>query len=750
MDMKRTTVLLSLPVIALSILLATAVSAGKTRPDTFSMEGIPRSLECCGKKDLCFQMLWPADPTRPGKDLKMLHVRPVNSNQHMHTPAGKVYCSKADWIYDNGDNVASSSLCEVPAGDGFKAYVISTTTKKDINAPVNDFNRPHFALPAIKPPYNTDRVLSFKEEAFAPPVFSPQASMGPTVLYNDDMDVIVISSLNHFLSSIQSPVKGRWWCGFQGEIERVPSGTEFRVLVVRGHGINATVTKWGSILRLWHGKERPSPYEDVGLSRLGYWTDNGGYYYYNTAPGKNYEQTLLSVKEYADRENIPYGYFQIDSWWYPKAEYKKPGASGGGAVVWEPMEKHFPQGLDSFGEKLGLPLIAHNRWYDENTPYCNKFECVYGEGPRKPALPVDPRFWQVIMDNAVSYGVEVYEQDWLDTQYRMIPWLRKRIGRAESWFDAMIKQAREHDLTVQLCMASPGFFLQQVKHDNVTQVRTTRDYHAYMSKERYWPVFHVNNLMAYAVGLWPFKDNFHTTPGQHMVVGERWPYEETLISILSAGVVGPSDKIGASDADLLRKTCRKDGVLLKPDRPATAVDIMFLDNNKPLIVTTESKHKTGVTTYLAAFNLKPILNRDTEVSFKQIGVQGKNLVWNYRERRAFTSSTGIDFGRMSRNKAHYYVICPLLENGMAVIGEADKFVTLSKKRFARIEYEGGAVVMELEGVPGESVDVYVYSPAKPEEVTGHKIVNTKYISAKNLQSTEVVISEAGTSVLKIK
>jgi len=734
---------------AIVALVAPVPTQSEIKSRLFSMENIPRSLEFCGKNDLCFRMLWPADTAQPGRDMKELSPEPAQSGQNLRTPAGEAFCSRVDWTDDKKQTVASSSLCTIPAGD-FKAYVIDTDIKRDITVPTEGFETTHFALPALKPPYNLDRVLSFKEDAFAPPVFRSEASMGPTVIYNDDMDVMVVSSLDHFLSSIQTPQKDQWWCGFQGEIEEVPSGTNFKVLVVRGHGINATVNKWGSILRAWHGKERPSPYADVGLSHLGYWTDNGGYYYYNTAPGKNYEETLLAVKDYADKENIPYGYFQIDSWWYPKAEYKKPGVDGGGAIIWEPMEKHFPEGLDSFRKRLGLPLIAHNRWYDKNSPYCDKFECVYGEGPRMAALPIDSAFWQVIMDNAVSYGVEVYEQDWLDTQYRMVPWLRKRIGRAESWFDAMMKEASDHDLTVQLCMASPGFFLQQVKHPNVTQVRTTRDYHAYMTKERYWPDFHVNNLMAYAVGLWPFKDNFHTTPGQHMMVGERWPYEEALISVLSAGVVGPSDKIGKSDADLLMKTCRKDGVLLKPDRPATAIDLMFTDNNKPLVVTTESRHKAGVTTYLAAFNLRPLLNRDNEVSFEEIGLDGTHLVWDHRKQKAYTSSTKIDFGRMNRNDAHYYVVSPFLENGMAVIGEADKFVTLSKKRFSSIEEGDGGLYMELEGVPGESVKVYVYAPQQPEVKKGGQLVKTDYSNRQGLLMINLVMSDNGKAELFIK
>jgi len=33
---------------------------------------------------------------------------------------------------------------------------------------------------------------------------------------------------------------------------------------------------------------------------------SGAYYYYNTEDGKNYEQTMLDVRDYAHTKNIPY------------------------------------------------------------------------------------------------------------------------------------------------------------------------------------------------------------------------------------------------------------------------------------------------------------------------------------------------------------------------------------------------------------------------------------------------------------
>jgi len=58
----------------------------------------------------------------------------------------------------------------------------------------------------------------------------------------------------------------------------------------------------------------------VSLNKVGYWTDNGASYYYRTADGMNYEQTLMAIKRDFERAGIQPGYIQLDSWFYPKGK----------------------------------------------------------------------------------------------------------------------------------------------------------------------------------------------------------------------------------------------------------------------------------------------------------------------------------------------------------------------------------------------------------------------------------------------
>ena len=635
------------------------------------------------------------------------------------SPFGKLSGTAHSFISASGEKVMESVTYELPVEDAYSAYIVETKLINGLHAVPNKYEKPHLAIPAISPPPDFRRTFTFKIKAFSPPSDKPLPTTGPVVLFNDDLSVLMFSPLNNFMESMQAPVGNEWWCGFSGTIGNVPAGTTHRVLIVSGTGINAVFEKWGSIIRKWHSHEIQSSHADIGLSHLGYYTDNGAYYYYNTAPDKNYHETLMAVKKDADLKNIPYGYFQIDSWWYPKyGNNTLLFAFAGGAVLWEPIPELFPEGMAAFQNELGLPLVAHNRWYDEHSPYCDRYECVYGQGLKRPALPIDPKFWDEIMDNAVEYGVEVYEQDWLHTQMNMIPWLRSGWGNAEGWFDSMLNAADSKDLTIQICMASPEFFLQQLKHDNVTHVRCSGDYLAGAPKTYHWPKFHQISMFAYATGMWPWKDVYLSSPDQRTIRNENFPFEETLISNLSGGPVGPGDKIGTTDRELLMQTCREDGLLLKPDKPAMPIDRMFIDRKKPWITVTETTHNIGKTVYLCAFNLWPSSMREPYITFDELGLTGDYAIFNYRTKEIILDADKIEFEKMPRDKGFYYVLVPVLPNGQFVIGDASKFVTASKNRFTTMKYNGTSLFLDISGAPGETVPVSIYSPYKPKRIFG--------------------------------
>jgi hypothetical protein len=706
-----------------------------------------------------YRFLWPANPAQPGKDYVELTVRPGAAVKE-NTPLGPAEGRALALFTPGGELAAEARLLTLP--DQPRVWIFIATTKQEITAPTGDYNTPHFALPAIAVAPGYRHVLNFREEEFVTPIRYAVPTAGPVVMYTDGLQTLTMSPLDHFMSAMQVPVKGEWRCGFGGLIEKVPAGTVTMTLLVGGEGVNAGFMRWGRLIQAWHNHQPADPYADVALSRLGYWTDNGAYYYYRTEPGMNYEETLLAVKAYADEARIPYGYFQLDSWWYPKAAIAdRSSKNRGGALLWEPIPEMFPTGLAAFTAKLGLPLVAHNRFVADQSPYCKKYQCVFSNNDKKQgAYPTDPAFWDEIMDNAKKYGIEVYEQDWLYTHMAMIPWMRSGLGHAESWYDNMAEAAARRGLTMQLCMASPEFFLQQLKHGNATHARVSHDYKGGLPKAFFWMPFHKASLFARAVGLWPFKDNFQSTSGQsprYNIVPEGNPWEEALISALSGGPVGPSDRIGRTDRALVLRTCREDGLLLKPDRPATPIDVMFLyakniflGGRKPWIVSTESVHPMGTTTYLAAFNLWPQSMWQPWTKLSELGLSGKHLVYNYRTGEIGFTENKINFGLMSpQGDGKYFILAPVLPNGMALVGEVGKFATMSGKRFNNAELDGSAISLALEGVPGEKVTVAVYAPREPK-VTAEPAAETRRCPESGLYLISVAMPENGAAGMRIE
>jgi hypothetical protein len=84
-------------------------------------------------------------------------------------------------------------------------------------------------------------------------------------------------------------------------------------------------------------------------------------------------------------------------------------------------------------------------------------------------------------------------------------------------------------------------------------------------------------MLAWAVGLAPFKDNFWSSaqqPGSSCGPNatEITPSLHNAISTFSASTVSPSDGVGLSDVPQIMRACTKGGLLLHPSRPLTAID----------------------------------------------------------------------------------------------------------------------------------------------------------------------------------
>src|SRR5690606_33253299 len=95
---------------------------------------------------------------------------------------------------------------------------------------------------------------------------------------------------------ITTPPAHLFSCGVSGMVHSLPpSFTQQYIFSVSSDVTNA-IQEWGSYLLQRTGK--PSFSNDPTADNLGYWTDNGAYYYYNTLPGRDYAQTMIALADY--------------------------------------------------------------------------------------------------------------------------------------------------------------------------------------------------------------------------------------------------------------------------------------------------------------------------------------------------------------------------------------------------------------------------------------------------------------------
>ncbi|MFW9820645.1 MAG: hypothetical protein ACFFE5_13630, partial [Candidatus Thorarchaeota archaeon] len=127
------------------------------------------------------------------------------------------------------------------------------------------------------------KVFTYRNKIFCPPSRKIGATSAPVLLYDDNLNCFVLSPLDGFLHTIISKGRNhRINCGIQGEIKALPKEFSQSYILLFDKGINQSMQRLGDILLNYHNSNRNSFYANVVTSYLGYWTDNGAYYYYKT------------------------------------------------------------------------------------------------------------------------------------------------------------------------------------------------------------------------------------------------------------------------------------------------------------------------------------------------------------------------------------------------------------------------------------------------------------------------------------
>ncbi|XP_046547869.1 uncharacterized protein LOC124257772 [Haliotis rubra] len=396
---------------------------------------------------------------------------------------------------------------------------------------------------------------------------------GPLTLFDrvKTANTLIISPASRFMSSSiwrQNSSTGGdnvFW-GTMGGVENVPVGVETSFILFCGNqGINKASVSWGQVLQRWHGRTDQYMKSDFTINYLGYWMDNGAYYYYRTEKGKNDQDTVLDLKSYMGQMGVPVRYIQYDEWWYY-------WDNDHGVVTWTAQPKIFPNGMQWLYNKTQYPVVAHSMYWSSNTTYARANGGSYDfliDGHK--ALPLEERFWDDLLAESRDWGLFVYEQDYLNEEFEQIQKLLTDIDLGRQWLTQMGNGAAKNGLTIQYCMSYPRHMLQSLEIPVVTQARVSHDNRPDTDN---WKIG-VTSLFSWSIGIAPFKDNFWTTsvqPGNGYNLSEPHTSLNAVVATLSTGPVGISDMVGGTNKTLTMKSVNADGLILKPSRPATSID----------------------------------------------------------------------------------------------------------------------------------------------------------------------------------
>lgn len=533
--------------------------------------------------------------------------------------------------------------------------------------------------------------FSYAVNTFAKFEFGKLGGEGPWVLYDAKGQTMVLSPADHFLVADMTDAPGGVQAGgIDAKIATLPKGFEHGTLLALGTGVNQTLDAWGGALQAMNGKAAIANDRDVVLNKFGYWTDHFATYYYKYDKKLGYLGTLLAVRNKYKVLGVPIKYMQLDSWWYPKGSGFSPdGTPVNGETVYRADKTIFPDGLKGFEKQMGLPFVVHARWVAPVSPYRHEFKMSKN-------VVLSPKFWNETARYLKDGGVTVYEQDWLDDNAR--PAIN--LTDPEEFLGNMAKAMAREGITIQYCMPLPGYYMASTHYQNVETIRVSDDG---FTRER-WDYFLYDSALAHAVGLWPWSDVF---------MSRQEP--ELILDTLSAGPVGVGDGLDAIDAANVKATMRADSVLLKPDVPVRPVDAMYAAEAKrpdtPMVAATRSGDEVEVFAYPRAKGAAG--ETQVTVRLSELGIEGPAYVWDWVRKTGEVVPKGGSFAMKFADGWAYDVVAPVRTDGIAVLGDASKYVPLAAKRFASVS-EGKTVRMTLAFAKGEdAVTVTGYAAKKP-------------------------------------
>ena len=143
------------------------------------------------------------------------------------------------------------------------------------------------------------------------------------------------------------------------------------------------------------------------------------------------------------------------------------------------------------------------------------------------AVPQDPAFWEDLFKNSSAWGLDVYLQDWLNTETNHMTIFEGDLNAERDWLLQMGDGAAANGINILYCMSYTRHMMQSVEIKNVVSLRASDDY---QPGNHQWDIG-LTSAWIYAVGLAPFKVAVFTMIVIFSYI--YWDKKDTEICILS-------------------------------------------------------------------------------------------------------------------------------------------------------------------------------------------------------------------------
>lgn len=398
--------------------------------------------------------------------------------------------------------------------------------------------------------------------------------------------------------------------------QKLPTAVTRSDLGLPPGGPNHALYLLGDSMLSFHQKQRPAMNFDRIHSTLGYSTI--GFYFYNpcdcgrwpnnTCPPaeldprphripncNTYGDTLLAVNQGLIEQGITIGHVMLDSWWYGEGIFN-------GVWEWED-DPVLLQKANSFDPATGVRAVAqafgpnvdfwaHNGEWVKSSPYIQN--ASYDFAPQS-TMPQGDALWNHLFgSNTAAWNLKTIKQDHVGTQISDSKNLTDP-AQVASWLGGMGDAATTYNVSIQYCCSPPVVLHNGVNVPAALGARSSPDYvqNAPGRGNINYPAYQWANGVESAfhfggVGLMPDKDGFfsNSTQTQHGGDGlksdlwpsfynwtEQNPVKHAVMALLCGGPVHVSDAVGSTNVTLVKALMRADGVLLRPSRPHSGLDV---------------------------------------------------------------------------------------------------------------------------------------------------------------------------------